>query len=53
MGPDDQLSGKLFDTGAIEPKNFLEYVASNLQPGIYPFFSMSNPAAKGELVVTN
>lgn len=52
-GPDDQLSGKLFDTGTIEPRGFVEYVASNLQPGTYPFFSLSDPAAKGELVVTN
>ncbi len=53
MGPDDQLSGKLFDTGTIDPRGFVEYVASNLQPGTYPFFSMSDPAAKGELIVTN
>jgi|ERR671918_2024727 plastocyanin len=52
-GPEDQLSGKLFNTGVIEPKGFAEYVASNLQPGTYPFFSVSNPAVKGELVVTN
>jgi len=53
MGQDDQLSGKLFDTGTIEPRGFVEYVASNLQPGTYPFFSMSDPTAKGELVVTD
>jgi plastocyanin len=53
MGPDDQLSGKLFDTGTIEPRGFVEYVASNLQPGTYPFFSTSDPTAKGELVVTD
>ena len=52
MGPDDQLAGRLFDTGTIEPRAFIEYVASNLQPGTYPFFSMSDPSAKGELVVT-
>ena len=53
IGPDDQLSGKLFDTGMIEPRAFAEYVASNLQPGTYPFFSMTEPAARGELVVTD
>jgi plastocyanin len=53
VGPDDQLAGKLFDTGTIEPRGFVEYVASNLQPGTYPFFSMSNPSVKGEIVVTN
>ena len=52
-GPNDQLSGKLFNTGTIEPRGFVEYVASNLQPGTYPFFSMSDPTAKGELVVTD
>jgi plastocyanin len=52
MGPDDQLAGKLFDTGTIEPRAFIEYVASNLQPGTYHFFSISDPSAKGELVVT-
>jgi plastocyanin len=52
VGPDDQLAGKLFDTGIIEPGAFVEYVASNLQPGTYPFFSISNPAAKGEIIVT-
>jgi plastocyanin len=53
MGPDDQLSGKLFDTGAIEPRGSVEYVASNLQPGTYPFFSIPDPVAKGKLVVTD
>ena len=48
MGPDDQLLGKLFDTGTIEPRVFLEYIASNLQPGTHPLFSMSDSAAKGE-----
>lgn len=53
VGPDDPASGTLFDTGDITPKGFVEYVASNLQPGSYPFFSASNPTVKGVLVVTN
>ena len=53
MGPDDPLSGRLFGVGPLEPKGFIEYVASNLQPGTYPFYSTSNPSIKGELVVTN
>ena len=53
MGPDDPLSGKLFGVGPINPSGFIEYVASNLQPGTYPFYSTSNPSIKGELVVTN
>ena len=53
MGPDDSLSGRMFGVGPIEPKGFIEYVASNLQPGTYPFYSTSDPSIKGELVVTN
>jgi plastocyanin len=52
MSPNDPLSGKLFNTGNIEPRGFIEYVASNLQPGTYPFYSASDPSVKGELVVT-
>ena len=52
MNPNDALSGKLFNTGNIEPRGFVEYVASNLQPGTYPFYSASDPSVKGELVVT-
>ena len=53
MGPDDPLSGRLFGVGPLEPKGFIEYVASNLQPGTYPIYSTSDPSIKGELVVTN
>ena len=53
MGPDDPLSGRMFGVGPIEPKCVIEYVASNLQPGTYPFYSTSDPSIKGELVVTN
>lgn len=52
MSTSDPLSGKLFDTGSIEPKGFIEYVASNLQPGTYSFYTTSDPSIKGELVVT-
>jgi hypothetical protein len=52
IGPKDHLAGKLFNTVTIEPRAFIEYVASNLQPGTYSFFSMSDSAAKGELIVT-
>lgn len=52
-GPNDPLSGKLFDTGSIEPRSFVEYVASNLQPGTYSFYLTSDPSVVGELVVTN
>jgi plastocyanin len=51
-GPDDPLAGKLFSVGPIQPRGFIEYVASNLQPGTYSFYSASDPSVKGELVVT-
>jgi plastocyanin len=51
-GPDDPLSGRLFNTGTIEPESFVEYTASNLGPGKYPFFSAENPDIKGILTVT-
>lgn len=34
-------SGRLFSVGPINPRGFIEYVASNLQPGTYPFYSTS------------
>ena len=46
MNPNDPLSGKLFNTGNIEPRGFVEYVASNLQPGTYPFYSAYDPSVK-------
>jgi plastocyanin len=53
MGPSDPLAGRLFGVGPIQPKGYIEYVASNLQPGTYPFYSTHDPSIKGELVVTN
>ena len=50
-GPTDPLSGKLFNTGMINPKSFAEYVASNLQPGKYAYYSTSDPSVNGEIVV--
>ena len=49
----DPLSGKLFDTGLINPKGYAEFVASNLNPGKYPFYSIKDPSLKGELIVTS
>jgi plastocyanin len=50
-GPNDPLSGKLFNTGMINPKGFAEYVATNLMPGKYAYYSTSDPSVKGEIVV--
>ena len=52
-GPNDPLSGKLFNMGSIEPRSFVEYVASNLKPGTYSFYSTSDPSVVGKLAVTN
>jgi hypothetical protein len=52
-GPDDPISGKLFSIGAIKPKAFLEYGASNLQDGKYFFYLQSEPNVKGELTVVS
>ncbi len=39
MSPDDPLAGRLFATGQFSPREFTEYVASNLSPGNYSFYS--------------
>jgi plastocyanin len=51
MGPDDPLAGKLFDTGPIPPRGFAEYVASNLSPGEYPFYSTNSTSTTGVLTI--
>ena len=51
-GPSDPLSGKLFNTSMINPRGFAEYVASNLQPGKYAYYSTSDPSVKGEIIVS-
>jgi plastocyanin len=52
-GPTDPLSGKLFDTGIVNPGAFIEYVASNLQPGNYPIYSTSDPSVRGEIIIND
>ncbi|HEY6885444.1 MAG TPA: hypothetical protein VI278_15530 [Nitrososphaeraceae archaeon] len=52
-GTDDSMSGKLFSISAIKPKAFIEYGASNLQDGKYPFYLQSDPNVKGELTVVS
>ena len=51
MGPDDSNAGKFFDTGPIPPKGFAEYVASNLSPGNYPFYSTNSTTTTGVLTL--
>lgn len=51
-GPNDPMSGKLFNTEVIKPKGFVEYIPQNLTPGNYSFYSSTDPKIKGQLVVT-
>lgn len=52
-GPEDPLSGKLFNTGVLKPKGYAEFVTTNLNPGTYPIYSSTNPSVKGSIVVQN
>jgi hypothetical protein len=45
------MAGKFFDTNKIKPKGFTEYVAENLKPGNYSFYSTTDPQIKGLMVV--
>ena len=50
--PDDPMAGKLFHTDTIKSGSFAEYLAVNLSPGKYPFFSVADPAnIKGEMTI--
>jgi plastocyanin len=51
MSPDDPLAGKLFDTGPIPPRGFTEYVAANLSPGNYTFYSANSTSTTGVLTI--
>lgn len=49
---DDQMAGKIFDTKMIKPGSFSEYLAFNLSPGDYPFYSSTDPVKiKGKMTV--
>ena len=49
-GTGDQMDGKIFSV-EIQPGSFSEYLASNISPGNYSFYSENNPNLKGELVI--
>jgi hypothetical protein len=49
--PEEPMAGKLFDSGMIQPKGFIEYVATNLSPGNYTFFTKTDPTITGQLSV--
>jgi plastocyanin len=50
-GTGDQMDGKIFSV-EIAPDSFAEYLASNISPGNYTFYSENDPNLKGELVVS-
>lgn len=49
-GTGDSMDGKIFSVD-ITPGSFSEYLASNISPGNYSFYSKNDPNLKGELVI--
>ena len=46
----DSMDGKIFSV-EISPGSFSEYLASNISPGNYSFYSKNDPNLNGELVI--
>jgi hypothetical protein len=49
--PEDQMAGKLFDSGQIQPKGFIEYVATNVSPGNYTFYTTTDPTITAQISI--
>ena len=49
--PDDPMAGKIFDSGIIQPKGYIEYVATNLSPGNYTFFTKTDPTITAQISI--
>ena len=49
--PDEPMAGKLFDSGKIQPKGFIEYVATNLSPGNYTFYTITDPTVTAQISI--
>ena len=49
--PEDPMAGKIFDSGTIQPKGFIEYVATNLAPGNYTFFTTTDPTITAQVSI--
>ena len=45
------MAGKIFDSGQIQPKGFIEYVAANLDPGNYTFFTTTDPNVTAQISI--
>ena len=49
--PEDPMAGKLFDSGTIQPKGYIEYVASNLSPGNYTFYTTTDQTITAQISI--
>jgi plastocyanin len=49
--PEDPMAGKMFDSGTIQPKGFIEYVAANVSPGNYTFYTTTDPTITAQIVI--
>ena len=49
--PEDPMAGKMFDSGTIQPKGFIEYVAANLSPGNYTFYTTTDPTVTAQVSI--
>jgi len=50
--PEDPMAGKIFDSGMIQPKGFIEYVAANLSPRNYTFHTTTtDPTITAQLSI--
>lgn len=49
--PKDPMAGKIFDSGTIQPKGFIEYVATNLSPGNYTFYTTTDPTITAQVSI--
>ena len=48
---EDPMAGKMFDSGPIEPKGFIEYVAANLSLGNYTFYTTTDPTVTAQISI--
>jgi plastocyanin len=49
--PEDPMAGKIFDSGQIQPKGSIEYVATNLSPGNYTFYTITDPTITAQISI--
>ena len=45
------MAGKLFDSGTIQPKGYIEYVATNLSPGNYTFYTTTDQTITAQISI--